>query len=314
MRCKVCGYPNLKQIDDTLFQCPKCFNKVLIEKPVEKVESNAEKFQHEKLLKELMKKFDYKKALKSVILLKSEDSIGTGFIITAVGHVITNSHVINGASFCHGTIGDSPKVYELEVLSDGGTQGTDLCLLKIVEQQDFNYFEIEEVENINIGDQVYTIGNPKGLGLSLTKGTISRIKSNRDLQLDLTVNPGNSGGPLLNEDGRVIGVVSYLLENVNGFGFAISADNLKEFIEDSEMDLEEVDTEDDKAEESDDVTIEEIVQEDTEAEDDEDEEMETETEEEIEDANDNEETEELEEENETVDVVSEELEEGEENQ
>jgi S1-C subfamily serine protease len=301
MKCNVCGYPNLKHLDYTHLQCPKCFNKVLIDKPVSKVESSTEKAEYEKLLRELKKKFDYKKALKSVILLKTEDSTGTGFIISQEGHVITNSHVINGASFCHGTIGDSPMVYELEVISDGGDQELDLCLLKIVEDQEFNYFEIEEAENINIGDQIYTIGNPKGLGLSLTKGTISRIKSNGDLQLDLTVNPGNSGGPLLNEDGRVIGVVSYLLESVNGFGFAISTDNLKEFIEDSEMELQEVDTEDEVIEETDDDAREDMVEEDIEADDDE-------------DADDKEETEELQEENETLDYLDVELEEEEENQ
>jgi len=237
MKCEICGYPKIKEISESIQQCPKCFNEVVIG---ELNNNNKIKNNNQKLIKELIKKFDYKIALKSVVLIKADKSSGTGFIISSQGLVLTNSHVLSGETFCHGIVGSSPKVIELEVISDWGTQNVDLCLLKIVEGGKFDYIEIEQDETPEIGDVVYTIGNPKGLGLSLTKGTISRISKNGDIQLDLTVNPGNSGGPLLNEKGKVIGVVSYLLDNVNGLGFAINSEVINEFLIDSDV-AEEID-------------------------------------------------------------------------
>ena len=235
MKCEICGYPKLKPISDSIHQCPKCFNEVLIEQKVDNSLNIKLKEEYEKLIKELSKKFDYKKALKSVVLLKAENSTGTGFIISSEGLVLTNSHVLNGEDFCHGLVGNSTKAIELEVISDWGSKNVDLCLLKIVDEDQFNNLELESDETPEIGDIVYTIGNPKGLGLSLTKGTISRISKNGDIQLDLTVNPGNSGGPLLNEKGKVIGVVSYLLDSVNGLGFAINNEVINEFLIESDV-------------------------------------------------------------------------------
>ena len=120
MKCEICGYPKLKPISDRIHQCPKCFNEVLIEPKVDNSLNTKLKDEYEKLIKELSKKFDYKKALKSVVLLKAENSNGTGFVISSEGLVLTNSHVLNGEDFCHGVVGNSSNVIELEVISDWG--------------------------------------------------------------------------------------------------------------------------------------------------------------------------------------------------
>ena len=290
MKCEICGYPKLKPISESIHQCPKCFNEVSVEANVDKNLNNKIKDDYEKLIKELSKKFDYKKALKSVVLLKAENSTGTGFIISNEGLVLTNSHVVNGETYCHGVIGSSPKVVELEVISDWGSHNIDLCLLKITEGNRFENLELESDETPEIGDIVYTIGNPKGLGLSLTKGTISRISKNGDIQLDLTVNPGNSGGPLLNEKGKVIGVISYLLDSVNGLGFAINNEVINKFLIESDVaeEIEEVE----EVEEVEEETVEEETVEEVEEETVEEETEEEETEEETEEEETEEETEE----------------------
>ena len=227
MKCEVCGFPGLSQKHTSSLKCPKCGSSYVIE---EKSVSKEEASQSISTETNKNKKFDFNKIINSIVLLKTENSTGTGFIISEDGLVITNSHVVNGEAFTHGFIGNSIKLTELEVIADYGPQDVDLCLLKIVDSSSSPFLEIETEEDVQIGDSIYTIGNPKGLGLSLSKGTVSRISRNGDIQLDLTLNPGNSGGPLLNEKGKVIGVVSYLLDSVNGLGFAINKIVLEEFI------------------------------------------------------------------------------------
>ena len=230
MVCSNCGNSKLQRIEESSqFKCPRC-NTITIENTV--VSKIAEKKPEP-----IIKKFNFEQSLKSVVLIKTENGTGTGFFITKDGHLITNSHVLEGQMFCHGTIGNSPLVYEFEVVSDGNVIGADLCLLKAVKQQVYQPIKFSE-NNAEVADKVYAIGNPKGLGLSLTSGTVSRLTEKKDLQMDITINPGNSGGPVMNEFGEVVGVVTYLLENVNGLGFAINKEVVKKFIADSNIELE----------------------------------------------------------------------------
>jgi len=223
MICPNCGNQNLVQDEVTLdFICSRCKTRVP-EKAIEKIDFELEESNVET-------NFNYLKTIKSVILLNAEDSVGTGFIISKEGLVLTNSHVLNKLDYCYGIIGDSPDVYELELVYNGSNEDIDLCLLRIIDTEEtFVPLEINSNES-KIGDNLFTIGNPKGLGLSLTKGTLSRIHKSGNLQLDMTINPGNSGGPVLNEKGNICGVVTHILEEVQGLGFALSILKINEFL------------------------------------------------------------------------------------
>jgi serine protease Do len=85
----------------------------------------------------------------------------------------------------------------------------------------------------SLGDEVITIGNPRGIGLSISKGVISRIGDDGDLQLNLQLNPGNSGGPVVNQQGELIGVISFLVEEIQAMSFAIGLPQIKAFIEEA---------------------------------------------------------------------------------
>jgi S1-C subfamily serine protease len=81
-----------------------------------------------------------------------------------------------------------------------------------------------------LGDEVVTIGNPHGIGLSMSKGVISRLDDENNLQLNMQLNPGNSGGPVLNQQRELLGIVSYLIKEISGMSFAIGIEKIKEFM------------------------------------------------------------------------------------
>lgn len=223
MICPNCGNPNLvSNKDNHDYTCPKCKARVPNVTSDEKYVNSKEKINDNN--------FDFQNVINSVVLLKADKSVGTGFVVSKEGLVLTNSHVLNELDYCYGLIGDDLTVFELELVYEGSKEGFDLCLLKIVEtEQTFIPLKIGSKEP-NIGDNLFTIGNPKGLGLSLTKGSLSRIHKNGNIQLDMTINPGNSGGPVLNEEGSVVGIVTYTLEEVQGLGFALPISKIKEFL------------------------------------------------------------------------------------
>ena len=154
-------------------------------------------------------------------------SLGSGFIIAADGYVVTNNHVIAEADEITVTTVDGEE-YEAELV--GRDARTDLALLKITAEEDFPFVSFGESDASRIGDWVLAIGNPFGLGGSVTAGIISgrnRVVDNGYIdyiQSDAPINRGNSGGPMFNMDGKVIGVNTLIFSpsggNV-GIGFAI---------------------------------------------------------------------------------------------
>lgn len=146
----------------------------------------------------------------------SEDATegqGSGFIVTPDGKVMTNYHVIEGGDQI--TV-DFANGEEFSAIVLGTDHETDLALLQIEGGRDFDFVEFHRGEDVRIGDWVLAIGNPFGIGQSSSVGIISAIGRERVdsgsyvdyMQTDATVNRGNSGGPLFNFDGRVIGVNS----------------------------------------------------------------------------------------------------------
>ncbi|MDL2313438.1 DegQ family serine endoprotease [Desulfovibrio sp. OttesenSCG-928-C14] len=161
---------------------------------------------------------------------RKSSSLGSGFIISADGYIVTNNHVVDGADTIkvnfEGDVGGQEKSYEAKVI--GKDKETDLALLKIEVDKPLPFIEFGDSDAIQVGEWVLAIGNPFGLDHTVTAGILSAKFRNIDssslvrfLQTDASINPGNSGGPLLNMDGEVIGINTAIAAQGQGIGFAI---------------------------------------------------------------------------------------------
>ncbi len=167
---------------------------------------------------------------------RTQQGLGSGVVITADGYIVTNNHVIEGADDVKVSIGDSQKRYEAKVV--GRDPGTDLAVLKI-EATGLSPATFGDSDQLEVGDVVLAIGNPFGVGQSVSRGIVSALSRGMGMgvfedfiQTDAAINPGNSGGALLDSDGRVIGINSAILSRSGGFagvGFAIPS-NLTRFV------------------------------------------------------------------------------------
>ena len=167
-------------------------------------------------------------------------STGSGFVIDDDGHVCTNAHVVAGATAVRVTVSDGRNVPAKVV---GKDPSTDIALLKIdPDGLDLRALELGDSDTVEVGDPTIAIGNPYGLDRTLTTGVISakqrRITapdgfSIKDvIQTDAALNPGNSGGPLLDARGRVIGMNSQLaVREGAGIGFAVPINTVEKIVE-----------------------------------------------------------------------------------
>ncbi len=156
-----------------------------------------------------------------------ERSLGSGVIVRADGYILTSNHVIEKASKIRVVFGDD-KEYEAEII--GQDPQTDVALIKI-EAQDLPAITIGSSKDLRIGDQVMAIGNPFGVGQTVTLGIVSALARSINLvdyedfiQTDASINPGNSGGALVNMRGELVGVNTAILSRSGGsqgVGFAI---------------------------------------------------------------------------------------------
>lgn len=161
-------------------------------------------------------------------------SSGTGCVIDPKGVILTSSHVISKAKNIEVTIsnGQTYKGEVLAVLKDKN----DLAILKINPKKPLPVISFGNSENIKVGQRVLAIGNPFGFRGTLTTGIISRIDYQRKkIQTDAAINPGCSGGPLLNLEGEVIGINQSIYNPDNnrsniGIGFAVPVNYAKDFI------------------------------------------------------------------------------------
>ena len=167
-------------------------------------------------------------------------SAGTGCVIRADGVILTGSHVIDGAKEIDVTTYDG-KVYKASVLAKMG-KNKDLALLKIEPKKSLTTIAFGDSEDIKVGQKVLAIGNPFGFSGTLTSGIVSRIDYAKGrIQTDAAINPGCSGGPLLNSQGEVIGISQSIYNPDNnisniGIGFAIPVNEAKKFIETANLD------------------------------------------------------------------------------
>jgi len=170
---------------------------------------------------------------------RKERSLGSGFLISGDGYIVTNNHVVEGADEIKVKLrenGKREKGYLAELV--GTDSETDLALLKIHPKTSLPYLDFGDSEKIEVGEWVMAIGNPFGLDHTVTAGIISakgRVIGagpyDNFLQTDASINPGNSGGPLLNMRGEVIGINSAIVASGQGIGFAIPSSMAKDVIE-----------------------------------------------------------------------------------
>jgi serine protease Do len=162
-------------------------------------------------------------AVNSVVSIKTNVAQGTGFIISSDGYVVTNAHVLEGATYATAITANQNSEYMTLV---GYDSDLDLALLKI--PGSYEPLEFADSDNVKVGEKVIAIGNPYGLSFSVTEGIISAVHrsvsgySGKYIQTDAALNSGNSGGPLINSDGEVIGVNNFKLEGEN-IGLALES-------------------------------------------------------------------------------------------
>lgn len=162
-------------------------------------------------------------------------SAGTGCVVRSDGVILTGSHVIEGAKDIDVTTYDG-KVYKASILAKMG-KNKDLALLKIDAKKNLKTISFGDSSDVKVGQKVLAIGNPFGFSGTLTSGIVSRIDYAKGrIQTDAAINPGCSGGPLLNSQGEVIGISQSIYNPDNnisniGIGFAIPVNDAKKFIE-----------------------------------------------------------------------------------
>ncbi len=165
--------------------------------------------------------------------------MGSGFIISKDGYILTNDHVVAGADEIKVEVAGFDKPFQAELV--GSDYNLDLAVLKIDAGKELPVLELGDSQNTRVGDWVIAIGNPYGLDHTVTVGVISakgRPVTIEDrhyknlLQTDASINPGNSGGPLLNMKGEVVGINTAINARAQGIGFAIPTSTVKDVLTD----------------------------------------------------------------------------------
>ncbi|MDR1007771.1 MAG: Do family serine endopeptidase [Campylobacteraceae bacterium] len=166
---------------------------------------------------------------------RKSTSLGSGVIISNDGYIVTNNHVVSGGGEIIVTLFNSNKEYKAKII--GLDSRTDLAVIKI-DEQNLQTIPFANSDNLQEGDIVFALGNPFGIGSTITQGIISAL--NKDIpdlnryenfiQTDASINPGNSGGALIDSRGALIGINSAILSRSgdnNGIGFAIPSNTVK---------------------------------------------------------------------------------------
>ncbi len=170
---------------------------------------------------------------------RTQSSLGSGFIISTDGYIVTNNHVVEGADKIYVNLqGSSGKADSMEAKLIGSDAETDIALLKVETKTSLPTLKFGNSDKVEVGEWVLAIGNPFGLGHSVTAGIISA--KDRDIhvgpfdsfiQTDASINPGNSGGPLVNMQGEVIAINTAILASGQGLGFAIPSNQASKIID-----------------------------------------------------------------------------------
>ncbi|MFN7102389.1 MAG: DegQ family serine endoprotease [Pseudorhizobium sp.] len=167
-----------------------------------------------------------------------QSSLGSGVIVSAGGLIVTNNHVIEGATDIKVALADGREFASEVLLKD---EALDLAVLRIGANENFPVLPIGDSDAVEVGDLVLAVGNPFGVGQTVTSGIVSGLARNQVtpgdfgffIQTDASINPGNSGGALMNMGGQLIGINTAIFSRgggSNGIGFAIPANLVKVFL------------------------------------------------------------------------------------
>jgi serine protease Do len=164
-----------------------------------------------------------------------QKALGSGFLIDGKGHVVTNAHVVDGAKEVKVKLADE-REFSAKVV--GRDQRLDLAVLELEGAKEVQGASLGSSAELRVGEYVVAIGNPFGLGNTVTMGIVSAKDRaigagpyDDFIQTDASINPGNSGGPLFNLKGEVIGINTAINPNGQGIGFAIPVDALKDVLQ-----------------------------------------------------------------------------------
>lgn len=171
----------------------------------------------------------FEKAVKSVVWIKTDVGSGSGFFIANGGYIVTNEHVMAGATEATIITYDENQ-HSVSLV--GEDTNMDIALLKI-NSTAYAPLNLGNSDNIVQGEKVIAIGNPYGLSFSVSEGIVSNIHQpganglNVYIQTDASLNPGNSGGPLIDVNGDVIGMNNFKLNGSENIGFALESNSIK---------------------------------------------------------------------------------------
>ncbi|MDP3966276.1 MAG: trypsin-like peptidase domain-containing protein [archaeon] len=174
-----------------------------------------------------------REVLSSIVIVRTFSSQGSGFFVNGEGYVVTNLHVIQNSN---GEVSDVIQIITSDNKANSGTlvgyiQNLDLAVIKTT--SGYGHLIMEDSSNVKIGEKVVAIGTPEGLSFSATDGIVSAVgrtgfgTEGSYVQTNAQLNPGNSGGPLINQNGKAIGMNNFKLANSEGIGFALEADKIR---------------------------------------------------------------------------------------
>jgi S1-C subfamily serine protease len=223
---------NLVETYDKLYQ--ENFRGItqILNQQEENIASQQQSFEEQiKLLKSSQADFSgvVEDVVKGVVAVSTQSSVGSGFVVTPSGYVVTNYHVISGSESDVKVVTYDKKVIPAEFI--GGDESRDLALLKL--SGEFNSLELADSDDLQPGQKVIAIGNPLGLSFSVTEGIISAVNRQGPnglaeyVQTDVSLNPGNSGGPLIDTRGKVVGINNFKIGGAESLGFALESNSIK---------------------------------------------------------------------------------------
>jgi serine protease Do len=178
--------------------------------------------------------------VESVATIRTDVSQGTGFFIAESGYLISNYHVVEGANAA-GVFTYDGETHRVSLI--GYNDDMDLAVLKI--NMSYPVLELGDSDDISIGEKVVAIGNPLGLQFSVSEGIVSALNRPGStgqevyIQTDAALNPGNSGGPLINKEGVAIGINNFKINSGESLGFALESNEVKKLVNEiSQTELE----------------------------------------------------------------------------
>ena len=166
--------------------------------------------------------------LQSVVSVKTNAGQGSGAVIDRKGYIVTNVHVISGASTVK-VLTYAGNTFDANTLV-GYDGNADIAVLKI-NAPDLRALNFGDSDEVKVGEKAIAAGNPAGLAFTVTEGIVSAFRTAQNgikyIQTDVPINPGNSGGPLINTKGEIIGINNFKVGGFEGLGFAISSNHAR---------------------------------------------------------------------------------------